>query len=501
VFFTDMVGSTERAAELGDQRWRELLATYHRVVRRALHSHRGRELDSAGDGFFAIFDQPNDAIACALEVADRLERLGVRVRSGVHIGQVEVHGSKVSGIGVHIGARVEAEASPGEVLVSSTVRDSLAGSDYAFIDRGAHVLKGIPGEWRLFAVERPPSEVAAEPQPTLAVPPPRRLRRTIALRVGAAAVIAGGAGIALVVVRHGSSSEAPAAPVVPGVNQVAQIGIDGQSFISAIDAGGQGPVGVVDTGTSLWVINSVSQTLTRVDKATMRAHPLGLGGAPAGIAYAGGSVWVTAEFGTSNGAPGSLLRFDATDGRQLPSIPLSDGVAGIAADGQSVWVTNERTDTLVKVDTQSGTVGDPIKVGRQPKAVALGAGSVWVANELDNTVSRIDPKTGTVSPPIGVQGADAIAADGSSVWVAGTASNTVTRIDPATHLIVTTIQVSSGPLGLALTTNDVWVAASVTGELVRIDRPSGTITGRLTTHGHPSAVDSQGGSVWAAVGD
>jgi class 3 adenylate cyclase/streptogramin lyase len=502
VFFTDMVGSTERAAEMGDRHWREVLATYHRVVDRALRSSHGREMDSAGDGFFAVFEQPADAIACAEDIADHLEPLGIKVRSGVHLGQVEVQGKKVSGIGVHIGARLVGLAAPGEILLSSTARDALAGSDHAFVDRGTHTLKGVPGEWRLFALVRTPRQVALQPPPTLTEPPPRRLRRTIALRIGAVALIAAGASIALIVMRHGSSPQAPAVPVVPGTNQVAEFAVEGQSFVTAIDVG-EGPVGVVDTGTSVWVINSRSQTLTRIDKATMKPQSYGVGGTPAGIAYAGGSVWVTAGFGTRSGAPGSLLRFDAADGTQMPSITLSDsdGWAGIAADGQTIWVTNERTNKLVKVDAQSGTVGDPIDVGGEPKSVAIGAGSVWVANSLDHTVSRVDQKTGKVSPPISVDGADVITADDTSVWVAGTASNKVMHIDPATDGIVTTIEVLPGPLGLGLTANDVWVADGVSGEVVRIDRSSGAIADRLTTHGHPSAIDPQRGSVWVTVAD
>jgi pimeloyl-ACP methyl ester carboxylesterase len=154
VLFTDIVGSTERAAELGDRRWKDLLQAYHGAVRQELVRYRGRELDTAGDGLVAAFDGPARGVQCAGAVLDGVRRLGLEVRAGVHTGECEVIGDKLGGIAVHIGARVAATAGPGEVLVSSTVKDLVAGSGLRFADRGTHVLKGVPGDWHLFAVER-----------------------------------------------------------------------------------------------------------------------------------------------------------------------------------------------------------------------------------------------------------------------------------------------------------------------------------------------------------
>jgi class 3 adenylate cyclase len=152
ILFTDLVGSTAKAAELGDRRWRELLAQHHALVRRELARYRGNELDTAGDGFFARFDGPARAIRCACAIRDAIGELGLEVRAGVHTGECELLDGKVAGIAVSIGARVSAQAGPGEVLVSQTVRDLVAGSGLAFADRGAAELKGVPGEWRLYAV-------------------------------------------------------------------------------------------------------------------------------------------------------------------------------------------------------------------------------------------------------------------------------------------------------------------------------------------------------------
>jgi class 3 adenylate cyclase len=153
VLFTDMVGSTERAAELGDSRWKDLLDDHDRTVRRQLGRFRGNEINTVGDGFFAIFDGPGRAIQCACAIRDAVNALGIDIRVGLHTGEIERRGEDVAGMAVHIGARVAALAEAGEVLVSSSVPPLVAGSGIEFEDRGDYELKGVPGTWRLFAVE------------------------------------------------------------------------------------------------------------------------------------------------------------------------------------------------------------------------------------------------------------------------------------------------------------------------------------------------------------
>lgn len=154
ILFTDIVGSTEIAASLGDRAWHELLDRHHQLVRRQLLRFRGREVNNAGDGFIASFDGPARAIRCACVLVESMPELGFQIRAGLHTGECELVEGKVAGIAVHTGARVAANAQPGEVLVSSTVRDLVAGSGIAFEDRGLHDLKGIPDEWHLYAVAR-----------------------------------------------------------------------------------------------------------------------------------------------------------------------------------------------------------------------------------------------------------------------------------------------------------------------------------------------------------
>jgi pimeloyl-ACP methyl ester carboxylesterase len=157
ILFTDIVGSTEKAAELGDRGWRALLARHDAAVRRQLSLHRGREVKTMGDGFLATFDGPARAIRCARAVQDEVAGLGIEVRAGIHTGEVELIGDDVGGMAVNIGARIGAIADPGEVLVSSTVRELVVGSGLEFVDRGTQTLKGAPGEWRLFAIDSPPT--------------------------------------------------------------------------------------------------------------------------------------------------------------------------------------------------------------------------------------------------------------------------------------------------------------------------------------------------------
>jgi class 3 adenylate cyclase/pimeloyl-ACP methyl ester carboxylesterase len=153
VMFTDIVGSTQRAAELGDRHWKDLLDDHNRRVRREVDRFGGRVIKPTGDGFLATFDGPARAIQCGCEISADLDTLGVGTRVGVHTGEVELHDGDLAGLAVHIGARVAAEATPGEVLVSGTVKDLVVGSGIEFLERGEHQLKGVPGTWRLYAAQ------------------------------------------------------------------------------------------------------------------------------------------------------------------------------------------------------------------------------------------------------------------------------------------------------------------------------------------------------------
>jgi len=154
VLFTDIVGSTDLASRLGDQHWRDLLDQHDRLVRRELERYHGTEVNTVGDGFLATFTSPSRAIECAESILESVSSIGLELRAGLHAGEIEVRGADIAGMVVHIGARVSAQAAAGEILVSSTVRELVTGSSRVLLDRGEHQLKGVPGDWRLFAVVR-----------------------------------------------------------------------------------------------------------------------------------------------------------------------------------------------------------------------------------------------------------------------------------------------------------------------------------------------------------
>jgi class 3 adenylate cyclase len=153
LLFTDIVGSTDRLRELGDAAWAALLVRHHEVVRAVLAGHGGREVDTAGDGLLARFDAPAPALRAAAAAVAAVAALGIEIRAGLHTGEVELHGDVMTGVGVHLAARVMAEAGPGQVLVSATIRELMAGSGLGFVDLGVHKLKGFPERWRLYALD------------------------------------------------------------------------------------------------------------------------------------------------------------------------------------------------------------------------------------------------------------------------------------------------------------------------------------------------------------
>ena len=216
VLFTDIVGSTERAAELGDRDWHGLLDRHHAHVRREIRRYGGREVNTAGDGFLAAFERPARAIRCAWAIREAVRELGLEVRSGLHAGEVEGQARDLSGIVVHTGARVAAQANPGEILVSGTVRDLVAGSGFRFDDRGVHTLKGVPGEWRLHAVESLPTGASSSEGRRWIPELGRRQIQLIAAVVGLL-VVAGAIGVATRDASRIDPEDAIAAGAVPGI--------------------------------------------------------------------------------------------------------------------------------------------------------------------------------------------------------------------------------------------------------------------------------------------
>jgi class 3 adenylate cyclase/streptogramin lyase len=490
VLFTDIVGSTERAAEVGDKRWRQIVSAHHALVRRQLKGHRGREIDTAGDGFFATFDQPAQAILCAEGILRDVKRLGIQVRAGVHMGEVEVVGPKVGGIAVHIGARVMAKAEPGQVLVSSTVRDLVSGSDLAFEDLGTHELKGVPAQWHLYAVE-PTSQEPPEESPLLVGEAPAN-RRYLTVTVLIVGVVIALTVSAILLTRRGGGRT-----FMVGPDTVVKIDPRTGKIVGGAKVGTT-PSSIAFGDGTVWVANFDDSTLQPIDPSTGNAGPAfgGLPGNPTAVAAGGGFVWVT--FGFQDKA----IRIDPTQHNATTPIDVGTGANGVAFGLGAVWITNSNQDTLIKVDPSRPTQVTTFHLdsGSQPQGVAIGAGSVWVAESLKGVVARIDPETGAVVRTIPLLAGEPtqVAFGQGYVWVTDMSDDSVFRIDPKNDLGSTIPNVGDGPTGIVAGPEGVWVANSLDGTVAQM-----TATGvvRLVMIGDFSVegVALSPGVVWATV--
>ena len=463
VLFTDIVGSTDLAAELGDKAWRELVQEHHRVVRAALKKHRGREVDTAGDGFFAVFDAPASAVDCALDVAAQVQPLGLQVRAGLHVGEVEQSGGKVSGITVPIASRIMSLAGPSEVLASGTVRDLTVGAGFRFEDRGTRELKGVPGEWRLYAISRATDAAAEGAAPESgkadqaerraaavrrrqARPVWQRYPRAAAGLVAALALVIALAGLWLwqpwlppalagvaensvgiidpsrnVVIAAATVGRLPAAIAVgegsvwianAGDNTISQIDPTSRAVIDTIDVGRE-PSGIAVGAGSIWVADSGERWVTRINAATRRVvDTIEVGNGPRAIAYGASGVWV------ANGGDGTVIRIDPATGAAGEPISLSAQPTAIAADSDGAWVVSADAGTVIHLDATGSATSSPLAVGRRPSAIAIGEAAIYVANSADQTVSVIDSAGSRVSGVIDVEGAPSgLAVDGRILWV------------------------------------------------------------------------------------
>ena len=491
VMFTDIVGSTERAAEVGDKRWRALLARHHAIVRGELRRFGGREIDTAGDGFFAAFDRPAQAIECAAAVRSKVGAPGLEIRAAIHMGECEVMGSKLGGITVHAAARVLALAEPGQILVTGTIRDLTAGSDILYEERGVHELKGLPGEWRVLSVERMArDEVIEEPATQLeerAAP-----RRGTAL-VGIAALVVA-AVVAGVLIARRDSARVEAAP-----NSVVRIDPVSNEVAAAAAVGDPTVLSVAEDGV-VWV-GTGDNTLQAIDpnEGAVR-KTIGLPGPPTGIAATPGSVWVTFGFGAQGSGDETLQRVSTTSDTIEDRIALGHGVDAIVADGGSVWVLDEPGETVTSIDANGGTVIATGKTGVAPRDLALGGGSVWVANRDESSVWQLDAgtleRTGeaalTIRPSHVEFGFD-------RVWVASILDQKIAVIDASDLSIVATLPLKERPSAMAIGDEEVWLVGE-RGGLFRIDTRSLKVTSVTELPGVPYDLAASEAGLWLALG-
>jgi class 3 adenylate cyclase/DNA-binding beta-propeller fold protein YncE len=483
VLFTDMVGSTERAIELGDRAWQRLLKRHHSAVRGQLRRFGGHEVDSAGDGFFATFPQPADAVRCALAIRAAVRPLEISVRSAVHVGEVERIGPKVGGVAVHLAARALSAAESDEILVTSTVRDLVAGSELKFADAGTKSFKGFAEPWHVYRVTGPePDEVAAAHEDDERASASRRTAIALGGVIGAAVMVG-------VIVLLGVSGNPP--EVEAGPNTVARLGSNDQ--VGDVLATSRGPSALVVSAGALWVASEAG-TVTRVELEQLTTQVAGGVGIPTTMAVADGTVWVGEAYA------GRISRIDAATVQVRERIEVH-GRRMIAA-GDAVWVTDDVADRVVRVST--ATLAEDAAVtldaGSGPRGIAVLDGSLWVANERAATVVELDAaEATTVGHPIGLGSSPTeIATGAGSVWVTSMGADRLYRIDPDERRVTATIETCDGPDAVVASDDAVWVACRIANVVRRIST-DGTLVADVAVPGIPSALAVDGDGVWVAL--
>ena len=389
ILFLDIVGSTQIAVELGDRRWRELLGRFREVVRGELKRHHGHEEDTAGDGFFATFAQPAQALRAAVAIVRGVQEIGLDVRCGLHFGECETIDGRLGGIAVHIGARIMALGGAADVFVTSTVRDLVAGGDTQWEDRGSHELKGVPGSWQVWRLEK--LDVSALPTPLdparassvresqrpAAARKRRRLRVVIAAVAGLAAVL--GLVVAVVAFATGHLFAAPAAPPVnllkidPNTNSITLRQSDSYTDEHLPDA--------------LWIVNGALwqgvnkgtdgfEGFVRRDIQTgVVQQKFALHTEPSAVAIGFGSIWLSGLQG-----PDSIQQWDPVSGRVLKTFTVNGDIVSMDPGTDALWVLGA-DGTLFKVDPVTRTVIKTYdsKTDKPGVVVALGD-KIWVCD-------------------------------------------------------------------------------------------------------------------------
>jgi class 3 adenylate cyclase/streptogramin lyase len=490
VLFTDMVGSTEWAIELGDRAWRVLLRKHQRAVRAELRRFGGHEVDSAGDGFFATFPQPADAVRCALAIRAVVRPLGLAVRSAVHTGEVEPIGQKVGGVAVHLAARALSTAEPDEILVTSTVRDLVAGSELKFADAGTHTFKGFAEPWHVFRVTGPePSPKAAEAKAAEAKEDDERplVKRGTAIALGGVigAVLVVGALVLLGVVGQPTG-------LAPGPNTVVRL--TSANEVERTVAVARGPSAMVVADGALWVA-SAAGTVTRVDLDDLAVQVVGGVGIPTALASADGSIWVAEAYA------GRVSRIDAATVQVRDSVDVH--ARRILATSDALWMTDDLGDRVTRLSTatldEDGAVA--LEAASGPRAIAAGGnGSIWVGNERSATLVKIDAASAaSIGHPIGLGSpATELAVGNGSVWVTSMDADRLYRIDLEQGQVVATIETCDGPDAVVATDEGVWIACRV-GQVVRRLATDGSFVADIEVPGVPAALATDGVGVWVAL--
>ena len=410
----------------------------------------------------------------------------MEIRAGLHFGETEP-GEKVGGIAVIIGARVLGEAKPGEILITSTLRELVAGSEFRFSQRGVRKLKGVDGEWPLFAVE--PREATAAVVPAEAAQAWRGPRlRALALALG---VITVAAVVALGVV----ALQRP--PPVTGPDSVVRIDLTSSQTTHGLRVG-EGPAALAATDGTLWVASAGSETVSRIDtRAAIELDRRGGFGVPGAIASSEDAVWVV------DGFSGRLSVIDP----RLNTVTLvatdMEGVGGLASGFGAMWLTDAVGDRVIRLNTRTRQVEATIELPADsgPAAIAIGNDAVWVANQVAMTLSRIDPSSNEVvaaAIPLCCR-PSALAVLDSDVWVVSADSDRTQRVDAERGAVAVTVdEVGDGPSAVIARDDGVWVANALDQSVVRLDR-AGSVLPVVELDAEPSAIAFVDGALWVAL--
>src|SRR5919109_2258813 len=479
VLFTDIVGSTAIAAEMGNTRWSELVSRHHRLIRHELRRFDGHEQDTAGDGFFATFERPVDAIRCAFAATEAVRTLGIEIRAGVSFGQLELVEGKAGGLIVNTAARVMSVAGAGEVLVPAAVRDLVPGTGISFDDHGTHHLKGIEGDLPLFRVTGVDGRPAAEPLDAIdaaerreaIVPATRRRAGLVGGILGAAVVVAVGI---WVFARNGTTEPREAATPARFVVEFETETGDARQLIAYPDPGrgeisrfatsiaaGQGAVWIEDPTAFTPTIIRVDPFHAEIRRIVVRT------GAPStfhlSVVTAFEAVWVSSD---------QLMRINPATypSRAVLQIPFPRGGLGassLAVDRKHLWIGTTQ-GILLRMDPTGKVTGERM-VTDGIQLVAASEDGVWVVDQLAGAVARVDPGSLRKVAEVPFAGnVDAIAVMGDHVWILDFETGLLTRISVLEDRPVGQVTVPASATSLAAGLGAVWIGHD-DGAITKVD--------------------------------
>jgi len=515
VVFTDIVDSTTLARELGDARWRVLLDRHHEIVRKALKRYHGKEIDNAGDGFFASFPDQVDAIRCACEISTDVRELGIEVRAGCHVGQAEVIGRKLGGVTIHAGARVMSQAAPSEVLVSAVIKDLVPASGFTFADRGERQLKGIDGAWHLYAVEAiegekrlPPLDPEEAALRRASIKPPAFVER----RWGRVAI---GATVLLLVVGAAATylgRSKPPEPVNVLPSSVVRIDPTTRSVVADVPVAEPAAAPMIFLPPNrVWVLSQRQQVISVIDTNSNGVSgqvPIGRGEANAPVLHSGMVHAFDGVYVTPVDSPRSVEKIDPSLGVADPPPLKTTGQTGDLAFGSGdLWVSVREGNTgYVEAMSPHGQFRCQGRVGNGATNVAYGQKAVWVSDHDYFSVTKVSPVTcksypvpltGTSGEPTG------IGFGFGFVWVSDSIAGVVYKIDPSALRVVDTIPVSGPGRGyqsdVVELDGSMWVASPDADTIEQIDPDTNAVVNRIHLPYAPQSLLAANGSLWATV--